>query len=107
MSLSGSSLTSVEQEEDQEDVDSDSAGEEEDRDENSSEEDEEIRKPRKRAKKTPPPQSRRKSSGAKTNRVEKRPKTRKPKNRRSGPVEVPENPNECPMLGKLPCVIYG
>lgn len=95
-------MTSVEQEADEEDVNGDSAGEEEeDRDEDSEEEDEEFGKPRKRAKKTPPPQSRRKSSGTKTNRVEKRPKMRKPKKRQSGTVETPENPNECPMLGKL------
>lgn len=99
-------MTLVEHEENQEDVDGDSAGEDqEERDEDSEEEDEEIEKPRKRAKKTPQAQSRRKSSGAKTNGVAKGAKGRKPKKRQSGPVEAPENPNECPMLGNIDSVI--
>jgi hypothetical protein len=101
-------LTFVEQDEMQEAGDGDSAGEDQDERDEDSEEDEEDQseKPRKRAKKTPPAQSRRKSSGAKSNGVAKASKGRKPKKRQSGPIDAPENPHECPLLGKMICVMW-
>ena len=89
----------------QEDSDGDSAGEDQDERDEDSEEDQ-NEKPRKRAKKTPLVQSRRKSSGAKSNGVAKASKGRKPKKRQSGPVDAPENPHECPLLGRMACVMW-